>query len=86
MAALDADIVRGMAGGAGLILMYGLYAWRIFKSNPGDRFMESASVTLMIFVARLVTHNISPAHIAKRFKQVLVLMVIPRSIFWAVVK
>jgi hypothetical protein len=58
MAALDADFVRGMAGGAGLILMYGLYAWRIFKSNPGDRFMESASVTLIIFVVVLASRRI----------------------------
>jgi len=60
MAALDADFVRGMAGGAGLILMYGLYAWRVFKSNSGDRFMESASVTLMIFVVVLASRRIPP--------------------------
>jgi hypothetical protein len=58
MAAFDTDIVRGIAGGAGLILAYGLYAWRIFKRNPGDRFMESGSVTLMIFVVVLASRRI----------------------------
>ena len=58
MAALDADIVRGIAGGAGLILAYGLCAWRILKSNRGDRFMESGSVTLMIFVVVLASRRI----------------------------
>src|SRR5882672_10072855 len=58
MAALDMGILRGVAGGAGLVLMYGLYAWRIFKSNPGDKFMESASVTLMIFVVVLASLRI----------------------------
>jgi hypothetical protein len=38
--------------------MYGLYALRIFNSNPGDRFMESGGVTLMIFVVVLVSRRI----------------------------
>ena len=58
MSALDPVIVRGVTGGVGLILIYGLYAWRIFKSNPGDRFMESGSVTLMIFVVVLASRRI----------------------------
>ncbi len=58
MAVLQADIVRGIAGGAGLILAYGLYAWRIFKRNPGDRFMESGSVTVMIFAVVLASRRI----------------------------
>ena len=58
MAALQADIVRGIAGGAGLILAYSLYAWRIFKSNHGDRFMESGSVTVMIFSVVLAARRI----------------------------
>ena len=58
MAALDAGIVRGIAGGTGLILAYGFYAWRIFKSNRGDRFIESGSVTLMVFVVVLASRRI----------------------------
>src|ERR1700736_1603047 len=58
MAALDPGIVRGVTGGVGLILMYGLCAWRIFKSNPGDRFVESGSVTLMIFGVVLASRRI----------------------------
>ncbi len=58
MAALNPDIIRGIAGGVGLILAYGLYAWRVFRSNPGNRFMESGSVTLMIFVVVLASRRI----------------------------
>src|ERR1700724_2343343 len=58
MSGLDPVIVRGVTGGVGLILMCGLYAWRIFKSHPGDRFMESGSVTLMIFVVVLASRRI----------------------------
>lgn len=49
MAAANANIVGGIVGGAGLILAYGLFAWRLFKNNPGDRFMETGSITLLIF-------------------------------------
>lgn len=58
MTALDADMIRGIAGGAGLILVYGLYAWRIFRRNPGDRFIESGSATLMILVVVLASRKI----------------------------
>ena len=58
MSAPDANIVPGIIGGVGLILAYGLYAWRIFKRNPSDRFMESGSITLMVFVVVLASRRI----------------------------
>jgi len=54
MIAVDPDIVGGIAGSTGLVLAYGISLWRIFKSNPGDRFIECGSITVMVFVLTLV--------------------------------
>jgi hypothetical protein len=54
MIAVDANIVRGIVRSASLVLAYGLSMWRIFKSNPGDKFLQSASLTVMLFVVTMV--------------------------------
>jgi len=51
MIAVDTNVVRRTVGSAVLLLVYGLWVWRIFKSNPGDRFIQCASVTVMALVA-----------------------------------
>jgi hypothetical protein len=51
MIAVDANLVRKIVGSAVLLLVYGLWLWRIFKSYPGDRFIQCASVTVMVLVA-----------------------------------
>jgi hypothetical protein len=53
MVAVDANILRRVIGGAGLILAYGISTWRMIKSNPGDRFIECGSITVMILVVTL---------------------------------
>ncbi len=51
--AVDPDIVGSITGSTGLVLAYGISLWRIFKSNPGDRFIECGSITVMVFVLTL---------------------------------
>ena len=58
MAALNPEIVRGVGGGVSLVLIYGLYAWRLFKNNPGDKFVENGSVTLFVFILVLASFRI----------------------------
>ena len=48
MIAVDANIVPKIVV---VLPVYGLWLWRIFKSNPSDRFIQCASVTVMVLVA-----------------------------------
>lgn len=56
--AVDPNIVRRIIGSASLILVYGISLWRIFKSSPGDKFIECSSVTVMVLVATLAVFRI----------------------------
>ena len=47
------DIVSGIVGSIGLILAYGLSLWRIFRRSRGDKFMEFACITVMLFIVTL---------------------------------
>src|SRR5258708_37669353 len=53
MMAVDPNIVRRIIGSVGLILAYGLSTWRIIKSNPGDKFIECSSITVVVFVVTM---------------------------------
>src|ERR1700730_16507145 len=53
MITVDPNIPRRIVGSAGLILAYGISLWRIFKSSPGDKFMEFACITVMLFIVIL---------------------------------
>jgi hypothetical protein len=53
MTPLAASIVNGIMGSVGLILAYGLALWRIFRRSRGDKFMEFACITTMLFVVTL---------------------------------
>jgi hypothetical protein len=66
MTGLNTSIVHGAMGGLALILIYGLSLWRIFKSNPGDEFIESGAITIMVFVVALAAKN--PANPRLGFK------------------
>jgi hypothetical protein len=59
MIAVDASIARAIVGSAGVVLAYGLSLWRIFKSNPGDKFIRSATVTVMVLVVTLAAIRIN---------------------------
>jgi hypothetical protein len=59
MIAFDANIARAIVGSAGVVLAYGLSLWRIFKSNPGDKFIQSATVTVMVLVVTLAAIRIN---------------------------
>jgi hypothetical protein len=58
MIGVDANIVLKIAGSAVLLLVYGLWLWRIFKRNPGDRFIQCASVTVVVSVAAAAANRI----------------------------
>ena len=58
MVDVDPSIVRGIAGGLGLLLFYGFSFWRIFKSNRGNRVIESGYITLMVFFVMVVLSRI----------------------------
>jgi hypothetical protein len=58
MVAVDANIVRGIVSGLGLVLFYGFSFWRIFKGNPGNRVIECGSITLIVFVVMLALFKI----------------------------
>jgi hypothetical protein len=58
MIAVDANFVRQIVGSAVLLLVYGLWLWRTFKSYPGDRFIQSASVTVMVLMAAVAANRI----------------------------
>jgi hypothetical protein len=58
MLAVNANISGAVVGSAGLVLAYGLSLWRIFKSNPGDKFIQSASVTVWVFVVTIAAIRI----------------------------
>jgi hypothetical protein len=55
MIAVDTNIVRRIIGSAGLILLDGLSLCRIFKSNPGEKFIECGSITVIVFVVTIVS-------------------------------
>jgi hypothetical protein len=58
MIAVDEKIAGAVVGSAGLVLAYGLSLWRIFKSNRGDNFIQSASVTVWVFVVTMAATRI----------------------------
>ena|SRR5712692_5294258 len=58
MIAVDTVIASRIMGSAGLILVYGFSLWRIFKSNPGDKFIDCSSITVMVFVLTMAATRI----------------------------
>jgi CDP-diglyceride synthetase len=58
MTTVDPNIVRRIIGSAGLILAYGISTWRMVKSNPGDRFIECSSITVLLFVVTMAVIRI----------------------------
>ena len=58
MPALDADLVRGVMGGIVLVVTWALYVWRMLKSNPGDKFIDSGSAALMVCVVVIASSKI----------------------------
>jgi hypothetical protein len=53
MTPLASNIVVGILASIGVVLAYGLSLWRIFSRSRGDKFMEFACITVMLFVVVL---------------------------------
>lgn len=51
MIATDGNHIRTIGGGLLVFSLYGLFFWRQFKSNPGNRLIECGSITLIAFLA-----------------------------------
>jgi Na+/melibiose symporter-like transporter len=50
MIAAHGSHLRITAEGVLIFLGYGLFYWRIFRSNPGNRLIECGSITLIVFL------------------------------------
>jgi hypothetical protein len=51
MMATDEKMIRSIGGSLCAFFFYSLFFWRTFKSNPGNRVVECASLTLIVFIA-----------------------------------
>ena len=58
MIAVDPNIVRRIIGSVGLILEYGFSLRHIFKTNPGNKFIECGSITVLVFVVTMTAIRI----------------------------
>ena len=83
MTAVDSSVARTIVGSAGLVLVYAISLWRIFRHNRGDRFIESASITVMVFVLTIAAMKIpnSPYWVLQ-FLEVLLYALTLLSIFF----
>ena len=71
MAVVDSNIARTIAGSAVLVLCYGISLWRIFRQNRGDKFIETSSMTIMVFVVTLAAMKIHAPDWVMGFLQLL---------------
>jgi hypothetical protein len=62
MVAVDTSVVGMVIGAAGLLLAYGLSLWQVFKSDPGDRFVRCASITIIIWALTRPTRAAIKTH------------------------
>jgi hypothetical protein len=53
MIATGGSQFRTIGGGVLVFLLYGLFFWRVFKKNPGNKLVEAGSITLIVFLAML---------------------------------
>jgi hypothetical protein len=51
MIATDGNQLRTIGGGVLAFLLYGLFFWRVFKKNPGNKLVECGCITLIVFLA-----------------------------------
>ncbi len=51
MIAIDGKTIQSIGGALWILLFYGLFSWRTFKRNPGNRVVECGSITLIVFLA-----------------------------------
>src|SRR5579864_6868464 len=51
-------ILGGILGALGLVLIYGISFWRIFRTNRGDKFIESACITGILFFGGFACYRI----------------------------
>ncbi|HET6930840.1 MAG TPA: hypothetical protein VFI45_11020 [Candidatus Acidoferrum sp.] len=82
MAAVDSNITRTIVSSAVIVLAYGISLWRIFRRNRGDRFIESASITVMIFVVTMAAVKIHSPDWVLQFLEVLLYALTFVSVFF----
>jgi hypothetical protein len=51
-------VIRGILQSLALVLIYGLYLWRLFRTNRGDRFIEFASLTVLLMLVAMACYKI----------------------------
>ncbi len=82
MTAMDSNIARTIVGSAILVLCYGISLWRIFRQNRGDRFIETSSMTIMVFVLTMAAIKIHSPDWILQFMQLLVGVLTFASVFF----
>lgn len=58
MIAFDNKTISGIIGSIGIAGVYGFSFWRIFKNNHGNKSMECAVITLILFFVLIALVNI----------------------------
>lgn len=53
MIATNGDDLRTIGGGVLAFLLYGLFFWRVFKKNPGNKLVECGCITLTAFLVMI---------------------------------
>ena len=82
MIAVDSNIARTIISSAVIVLAYGISLWRIFRHNRGDRFIESASMTVMVFVLTMTAVKIHSPDWVLQFLEVLLYALTFVSVFF----
>lgn len=82
MVAVDSNISRTIVGSAVLVLCYGISLWRIFRQNRGDRFIETSSMTIMVFVLTMAAMKMHSPDWVVQFLQLLLGVLTFVSVFF----
>ena len=51
--ATDGNHLHTIGGGVLVFLLYGLFFWRVFKKNPGNKLVECGCITVIVFLAMI---------------------------------
>jgi hypothetical protein len=57
MIAIQGNHLSTVGEGLLILLLYGLFFWRLLKSKPGNRLVESGFLTLIVFAALSPVRN-----------------------------
>lgn len=82
MVAVDSKIASTIAGSAVLVLSYAISLWRIFRQNRSDKFIETSSMTVMVFVLTMAALKIHSPDWVVQFLQLLLGVLTFVSVFF----